>query len=510
MNKFTTLLLLLSVTPLTGCFLDDLSHVEPITASGSVSLDNNTGLVGNQIIERRDNYWVKGQLLPAKNASQSGESVCIKYSQAIIADAFQQEANIFEYQRESQSWELNTHISAPDLGGFGESVYIDKEMAIVGAPYSETVVVYTIVDGQWEETARLLSPLNEYGYFGGSVDRERDYVFVGAKAIDKVFIYRVSGNELELSQVIDSFDTGVPGGKQFGWSIDAEQDQLFVAAYRDWSDAEHTRQGGKVHVYQLENQQWVWRQTISPFDDSSNNENIDGDSFGHNLHAKNDNLVVGDDGLGRIFHYVQDEQGVWNANNVIYPPENMAHSFFGYDVAINNHYLLTGGRYPVLFGPQIEKVSLSGRVVDANGFPIFRANVNGFLADISTNEAGLFTYDVAFDWRGVVSVNYFGEKSDDVKIRRLKNDQTLNDIQLNVVPEYDVMGYTGTRENVSVNVSGIDEPIQAVRGRFSVSLPNGWSGEIRPTSDHLIFTPEAVLIEGLNTFEVVSFQATEK
>ena len=508
---------LLSLGLLTGCNLNDLSNTEAIkseTSDSAVSLDSKHGLVGNQVIQKQGNHWVKTQALDAKNSGWSGETVSINNKQAIIADAHNQSAKIFSLNRDTKEWELSADLYEPNLFGFGESVYIDHKTALIGAPFSNQVISYKNMGGYWEEEERITPNLVDNAYFGGSIDYQDGYLFVGAKTIDKVFIYKKEADGFTLTQTIDHFDAAVLGGKQFGWSLDAHYDQLAIAAYRDWSNPERTQQNGKVHIYKKNGATWELTQSVTAFElDATSGEviNINGYNFGHNLALNETNLLVGDDGVEKIFQFKLSESNTWNATRVINPMPERSNKF-GYFLDINQDYLLAGGFTPTLFGPQVAKATIEGRVIDANGFPITRAKVTGFLDDLLTDDTGQYTTQQAISWQGSLEFSS-GSASQTVELSPLLEDRTLADIQLDVIPQHSIIGSISgipRTVNIDVFVSGQDEPITTRFGRFSTQLPNGWQGEVRPTNENYQFEPESILIDGLSDFKVISFQASAK
>lgn len=509
---------LLSISLLTGCNLNDLSNTEAVksdTTKSAVSLTLKHGLVGNQLIQKQGNHWIKSQTLNAQNSGWSGETVSITNKHAIIADAFNNRVKIFSLNNDSQEWEESASLYEPSLYGYGESVYIDNNVAFIGAPNSNLVISYKNMHGYWQEQERVTPNLVDTAYFGGSVDYQNGYLFVGAKSIDKVFIYKKEDSGFELVQTIDHFDPELLGGKQFGWSLDAHNDQLAIAAYQDWSNTEQSAQGGKVHIYQKKGTYWELTQSVTAFelnDDNGEITHIDGNYFGHNLALNDTNLMVGDDGMQEIYQYKKSEDNLWQAIRVIKPMQDRQDGY-GYFLDINNDYLLTGGVNPTLFGPQIPKATIEGRVVDANGFPISRANISGFLDDISTNETGNFTSQQAISWQGSILANSGINLSNDIVIDTLIEDTVLNDIQLDFVPEHIIVGsISGIPRSsiIEIFVTNQVEPILTRSGRFNFRLANGWQGDVRPTSDIYQFIPPSIAIDGLSDYKTLSFQASPK
>ncbi|GAA3935898.1 carboxypeptidase-like regulatory domain-containing protein [Litoribacillus peritrichatus] len=499
---------------LSGCFLDDLSNVQKVsvhqpeeTSHRSVAIDDEFGIIANQVIKNRGAYWAKDAVLPAINNTQSGEGVNIRDGMAIVADSPSSTVKIFAYSYDDELWHQEIVIHEPRLSYFGESVYVDREWAVVGAPWAGTVVIYQREEDeegtQWSEQARLTVDSGSEMEFGASVDKEGDALFVSAYKGDRVYVYELEGQTWQVKQVLDHKDNSRVQPKQFGWSLDAHENYLAIGAYRDQSFENGSVNGGVVHIYKKQDGLWNLDQSVKPFIEG---DIIAGGAFGHNLEMNKHNLLVGDNVLRKIFRYTQ-EHGSWKRSNVIEAPEG-ASSDFGYHLAINTHNLLTGGSSALLMGPKVTKRVVTGRVTDPNGNVVANAIVSGMLADVTTDVTGVYQESLPLGWYGSLTGQFHSIPSQPLQVNPITKDVQLNDIQLNEVPLHSVHGrISGVFGPVKFLVTGFDEPVVATRF-LSIRLPNGWSGEIRPVSETHQFTPEKLVIEKMSQNKVTSFRGS--
>jgi hypothetical protein len=131
-------------------------------------------------------------------------------------------------------------------GGFGESVALDKDHLLVGAPQqknkqgkdSGTAYVFARQGNQWTKLAELLpEDVTKHDYFGSDVDISGDTLVVGARGHDMehkdmgaVYVYVYV--DLILSQKLVPKDLGASA--LFGYSVALRGNTLVVGA--PWGD----------------------------------------------------------------------------------------------------------------------------------------------------------------------------------------------------------------------------------------------------------------------------------
>lgn len=118
-------------------------------------------------------------------------------------------------------------LSSNGIGdGFGTSVVLAGDLAIIAAPLAETVYVYRHDGaGNWNAAGTLNSP-GVGSEFGASIDADGQRIIVGAPAIDSAYIFEDDGDA--IWPVVASL-TGV-AASGFGHSVTITGDTAFVAA----------------------------------------------------------------------------------------------------------------------------------------------------------------------------------------------------------------------------------------------------------------------------------------
>lgn len=156
------------------------------------------------VFKNNGSSWVQEDKLLAANRSGYdlfGVSVCINGEYVIVgangdSDIAKGGGSAYIFKREGAGWTeqaklVPNHVGVAD--GFGSSVSIDDDYAVVGAPHQNwygtdnaskpgSAYVFKREGEAWVEQAEL-SPINGTGddYFGNSVSISGDYVLVGAE-----------------------------------------------------------------------------------------------------------------------------------------------------------------------------------------------------------------------------------------------------------------------------------------------------------------------------------------
>lgn len=155
------------------------------------------------VFKRNGSSWDQmAKLIAADRSgySQFGVSVCIKGEYVLIGasgDSYIAEGggSAYVFKREGMVWTEQAKLVPNGVGaadGFGSSVSIDGDYAIVGAPHSDwygkataepgSAYVFKREDTSWIEQAKLVAMNGtEDDYFGNSVSISGDYVIVGAE-----------------------------------------------------------------------------------------------------------------------------------------------------------------------------------------------------------------------------------------------------------------------------------------------------------------------------------------
>ncbi len=205
---------------------------------------------------------------------------------------------------------LNSGAASGD--GFGRSVSIDGDYAIIGASYDDDAAgtnqgsasIYHLVGGVWTFQTKLLNTdagINDY--YGWSVSINGDYAIVGAWGDDDVAgtnqgsasIYHLVGGVWILQTKL--FNTAVAPSDLFGVSVSIRGDFALIGASLD--DGAAGMDQGSAVIYKRLGNSWQKYQQI--FDPAANA----GDTFGTSIaiDAANKRFLVGvagyNNGMGK-------------------------------------------------------------------------------------------------------------------------------------------------------------------------------------------------------------------
>ena len=305
---------------LVGAHLDDNANG---TDSGAV-----------YVFERReDGNWEEVAKLIASDGQSFenlGDSVSLScvashsgdHARALIGRNRGLPPSAYLYEREADgSWEevaKFTHPGDDDGSGFGYSVSLEGDRALIGAQYDDNLVGSAYVferqpDGSWEEVAKLVSNGNGGEFLGAAVSLSGDRALLGA--------YRdvIGGNMGGSAHVYDRREDGsweevamfiIPDGNghphdSFGSSLSLSGDRALVAALGRGIQGVGDNLGF-VYVYERQDDgSWALVATVTASD------RAEGDAFGISVSLTSDYALVGasgndDDGIGSGSAYIYD------------------------------------------------------------------------------------------------------------------------------------------------------------------------------------------------------------
>jgi hypothetical protein len=171
----------------------------------AASRDDDTAINSGSayIFKRSGTTWMEEAKLTASDAAGSdwfGESVSIDGDYAIIGaplndDDGSDSDSAYIFKRSGTTWTEEVKLTASDAAGsdnFGEMVSIDGDYAIIAAPFDDddgsgsgSAYIFKRSGTTWMEEAKLTaSDAAEGGLFGYSVSIDGDYVIVGARQDD--------------------------------------------------------------------------------------------------------------------------------------------------------------------------------------------------------------------------------------------------------------------------------------------------------------------------------------
>ncbi len=238
-------------------------------------------------------------------------------------------------------------------GSFGESVSIDSNTIVVGAPEkmwqgqdkAGRAFLYRHNGNVWVQTAALNAPAAESnGLFGTSCAIQGMYLAIGAPANNlnsqinsgKVFVYRRNG---PLWGLIATLEAPLESSaKKFGVSVAINGNKLAIGAAVTMTNA-HIN--GTVNIYTLEGNNVTHETTLS--------DNKPNTLFGHSLAFKDNLLVIGAPATKNksyhnsgLVHVYVSKNNQWQKEAILVPSVLQSYSSFGYAVGITNDDIIVG------------------------------------------------------------------------------------------------------------------------------------------------------------------------
>ncbi|MFD2180004.1 carboxypeptidase-like regulatory domain-containing protein [Veronia pacifica] len=465
----------------------------------TASVFGNTAVAGKHLYEKEYGHWTyKGELpiyaqkrLVAKSVSIHQHLIAIGHGSLFTEN---NKISIFKknYSSWPYQWDIAHEIPQPSNASnlFGETVYIDNDL-LAFTVSSKQVDIYTPVSGKWQFNRSLRLPDGTTGDLGTDIRREGDDLFVSVFKANRVNVYSISNEFMLTQQIQRPNDIGVY--QSFGWSLDVEDEVLAISAYG---------YPGNVQIYNKDTEgNWTENQLLySPVSDGY---------FGHDVELSDGQLFVGDDENKSIFQYSQVNDK-WSLTNI----KRGTSSDFGYAFDVEDGAMFVAGETNItLFTDDIFEVEIHGRVLDHLGTPLSDTTVSGYLSDAVTDESGLFRVKVPVGWSGTLSANKLRFSStDEITLNWVSQDTDVSDLTLKYEGgdiRYSAYFYDDMCSADDIQFENINSRKRSPN-YFSISLPYGWSGEIRPVSEHCQFTPESVNVDYALQGDIFIFDASER
>ncbi len=217
--------------------------------------------------------WQEQQKLIPSDPGRFGWSVSLQGDVALIgapADAEQGfaagAAYIFRYDPKSQLWVQEQKLLASDpeqLDGFGHSVSLDGDRALIGSTKSDAPPVfntgaayvfgYDAKTSQWSEQQKLTASDGGSGdKFGNSVSLQGDLALIGASLDDdyangsgSAYIFTLDGTEWNETAKLRYEE--VQGVHAFGVSVSTDGEHVIVGA--NFTTVDEQAEAGAAYVY---------------------------------------------------------------------------------------------------------------------------------------------------------------------------------------------------------------------------------------------------------------------
>jgi hypothetical protein len=242
-------------------------------------------------------------------------------------------------------WQQSAKLTVSDeLVGFGESVAIRPNYAVVGAPWFDRrtgcAYVFKRYETQWILHAKLTASDGAYNdKFGSSVAIDGDYVIVGAPGHGDLdggaaYVFNRDGKTW-----IHQAKLGVPyagAGAAVGWSVSIDGDYALVGA------PGHDNHRGAAFLFRCKDTEWLNECRLDP------SHEYRACDFGWSVSICGDYAMVGtsspysEPGCAYIF---RRGEKTWTQQIKLTAPEAASGDKFGQSVSIDRYYAAAGAAW---------------------------------------------------------------------------------------------------------------------------------------------------------------------
>jgi hypothetical protein len=213
------------------------------------------------------------------------------------------------------------------IGGdwFGHSVAVEGDTAVIGSLFGESAYVFTRIGGIWTEQQELI-PSQVTSLFGQSVAISSDTIVVGSRG-NSVFVFTRSGGVWTEQQKLSA-------AQLFGFSVAVDGDTALIGAVFDDGDGT----GGSAYVFTRNAGQWTEQQKLQAGDGETENR------FGVSVSIDGDTALIGayrhQGGHGSSAYVFTRSAGNWTEQQELLPSHPS--QTFGFSVALEADMALVG------------------------------------------------------------------------------------------------------------------------------------------------------------------------
>jgi hypothetical protein len=305
---------------------------------------------------RNGTSWIQQAKLTASDAvigNGFGESVSISGDTAIVGAVYDDDAGgnsgaTYIFVRSGTSWTQQTKLTASDTtvgDWFGCSVAISGEVAIVGAwrdddagDASGSAYIFVRSGTSWTQQSKLIaSNTAAYDNFGVSVAISGDTAIIGAFVVDFAYIFVRNGTSWIQQAKLTASDAVIGNG--FGESVSISGDTAIVGAVYD-DDAGGN--SGATYIFVRSGTSWTQQTKLTASDTTV------GDWFGCSVAISGEVAIVGawrdddaGDASGSAYIFVRNGNR-WIQQAKLTASDAAENDIFGASVAINRAFAIVG------------------------------------------------------------------------------------------------------------------------------------------------------------------------
>ena len=318
-----------------------------------------------QVFFRSETGWVQHQKLNASDAvggDQFGTTLAMSGDYAIVGaprkdDVGNNSGAAYIFTRQGTEWVEQAKLVAPDARQgdyFGISVAIDGDTALVGGhrinkPVADpgSVYVFERIGNSWIQTAWLTAPdATRFAYFGFSVGIDEDTAIIGATRDDEAgsdagAAYVFVRNGIQWTFQGKLLGNNTESDDNFGYAVDVDGDFAIVASPKN-------KGSGAAYIYNRDGTKWQQKRNrvrirMIPIDpDGASAFGISVDISGETAVIGATGGVVGQDVVGAVYVFTQNEPPFWNQHTKLVAGDRRGGDQLGFAVAISGNEVITG------------------------------------------------------------------------------------------------------------------------------------------------------------------------
>ncbi len=337
----------------------------------SVSIEGNYAVIGAwqddnirgagagaaYVFELQSGVWQQQFKLTASDGQQGdrfGSAVTVQGTDVLIGAAnggFFGEGTAYVYSLNGAIWQESGRLSASQAGlsdGFGTTVAIEGDIAVVGAPIQDNqssidegaAYVFEKVGSDWVERVKLTASDGASGFeFGRAVDIANGEVAVGAAGANNqagaLYLFSRSGDSWFQTNVVRASDADA--GDKFGSALAFTGFDIIAGAPED-NNVNGTR-AGAVYLYLREGAGWEEQARLLA------SSRLVQPAFGAAVAIDGDYAVVGAKGdaeaPGAAYVYFRTGEN-WTQQTELSASDSQPGDQFGVSVAISGAYIVVG------------------------------------------------------------------------------------------------------------------------------------------------------------------------
>ncbi|MFQ5568347.1 MAG: T9SS type A sorting domain-containing protein [Rhodothermales bacterium] len=292
----------------------------------------------------------EAKLIPASLSGINGfgNTIAVSNDVAVVGAMLSdnQQGAAFVFRWDGNAWQEETRLVpgvVVDKGRFGEAVAVEGDVALVGASASANAAlagsayVYRWNGAVWQEEARLMpDDSTENDNFGDSVSLLGDVALVGAILKDEkgaAYIFRRNGDTWQEEAKLTAGDG--QAGDLFGIRVQLQGEEAYIGAL--------SNDDGRGAVYVFRKDGDTWQQTAK----LTAGDGVPDDLFGI-VSVRGDVMAVGALGVGgdQGAVYVFRRNGdTWQEEAKLIASDGAAGEWFGRAVSAGGNLLLIGARF---------------------------------------------------------------------------------------------------------------------------------------------------------------------